>query len=65
MMLIELAREGYTKLVGVDYSQQAVELAERIAKDNELSEVIEYKVVDMVKEEGNVELESLGVQSGP
>lgn len=60
MMLIELAGEGYTQLVGIDYSEQAVKLATSIAVDHKHSEAIQYKVVDMIKEEGNVELESLG-----
>lgn len=60
MMLIELAQEGYTKLVGVDYSLQAVQLATDIAKDHKFNECISYSVVDMVKEEGNAELSALG-----
>lgn len=60
-MLIELAQEGFSKLVGVDYSLQAVELAMNIAKDYGFSESIDYHVVDMVKESGNKKLESLGV----
>lgn len=61
MMLIELAQEGYKKLVGVDYSLQAVQLATSIAKDHKFSDYIEYKVVDMILEEGNTELEALGL----
>lgn len=61
MMLIELAQEGFTKLVGVDYSLKAVQLSESIAKDNGFSDSIQYHVVDMVKEEGNAELEALGL----
>lgn len=46
MLLIELAREGYTNLLGVDYSQKAVELASNIAKDQELQ--INYKILDLM-----------------
>lgn len=59
MMLIELAQEGFTNLVGVDYSDQAVQLATDIAQKRGFSDQIKYKVVDMVKEEGNEELKSL------
>lgn len=46
MILVELAREGYTNLLGVDYSPKAVELAANIAKDQNL--VINYKIVDLL-----------------
>ncbi|XP_053955895.1 EEF1A lysine methyltransferase 2 [Anastrepha ludens] len=49
MILIELAREGYTDLLGVDYSQNAIELAREIAKDQELN--IRYKVADLLNTE--------------
>ncbi|XP_055628013.1 EEF1A lysine methyltransferase 2 [Toxorhynchites rutilus septentrionalis] len=48
MMLIELAREGYSHLTGVDYSPKAIELAEAICKDQNLC--ISYKVVDLLNE---------------
>lgn len=59
-MLIELAQEGYTNLIGVDYSAQAVQLATNIAKDQKFSDQIQYKAVDMVKEDDNSELDELG-----
>ncbi|KAM7358919.1 EEF1A lysine methyltransferase 2 [Cochliomyia hominivorax] len=46
MLLIELAREGYTNLLGVDYSPKAVELAKNIANDQDLK--IDYKVTDLM-----------------
>lgn len=49
MLLIELAREGYTKLLGVDYSPKAVELASSIAKDQDLN--ISYEVADLMNVE--------------
>lgn len=49
MMLIELAREGYTNLTGIDYSPKAIELSESIAKDQEI--VITYKVADLLDSE--------------
>ncbi|XP_055912226.1 EEF1A lysine methyltransferase 2 [Eupeodes corollae] len=46
MLLVELAREGYTQLVGIDYSPKAVELATNIATDQELN--IKYQVADLL-----------------
>lgn len=49
MMLIELAREGYTNLTGVDYSPKAIELSQNIAKDQDI--LITYKVADLLDAE--------------
>lgn len=49
MMLIELAREGFKNLTGVDYSPKAIELSQNIAKDQEI--VITYKVADLLDSE--------------
>lgn len=49
MMLIELAREGFTRLTGVDYSPKAIELSQNIAKDQDI--VIAYKVADLLDAE--------------
>jgi len=46
MMLIELAREGFTNLTGVDYSEAAVKLAEAVALSQELK--INYEVCDIL-----------------
>lgn len=46
MMLIELAREGFTHLTGVDYSANAIELAKQIAADQNIN--ITYKVLDLL-----------------
>lgn len=48
MMLIELAREGFTNLTGIDYSANAIELSKQIAVDQELN--ITYKVLDLLNE---------------
>lgn len=48
MMLIELAREGYTNLTGVDYSPKAIELSKNIAKDQDIA--ITYKVADLLQD---------------
>uniref|UniRef100_A0A182RIG9 Protein-lysine N-methyltransferase n=1 Tax=Anopheles funestus TaxID=62324 RepID=A0A182RIG9_ANOFN len=48
MMLIELAREGYTDLTGIDYSPKAIELSKAICHDQNLN--ISYKVVDLMSE---------------
>lgn len=49
MMLIELAREGFVNLTGVDYSDKAIELSQNIAKDQEIA--ITYKVADLLDAE--------------
>lgn len=46
MMLIELAREGFTNLTGIDYSANAIELSKCIAADQQLS--IDYQVLDLL-----------------
>lgn len=46
MMLIELYREGYQNLTGVDYSANAVQLASQIAIDQNMN--INYRVVDLL-----------------
>lgn len=47
-MLIELAREGYTNLTGIDYSSNAIELSKQIAADQNLD--IRYHVLDLLDE---------------
>lgn len=54
MILIELSREGYTDLTGVDYSANAVELAQCIANDQNIQ--INYKVADLLADD----VENLG-----
>lgn len=39
MTLVELAKEGFANLVGVDYSQKAVNLARMVLNDNNLPNV--------------------------
>lgn len=48
MMLIELAREGYTNLTGTDYSPLAIELAQSIARDQNIN--ISYRVGDLLSD---------------
>lgn len=47
MMLIELHREGYTNLTGVDYSPKAIELSRSIAADQDMN--IKYSVADLLQ----------------
>lgn len=54
MMLIELSNEGYTNLLGVDYSSIAVDLATKVAKDQEHN--ISFKVADLLVEESVAKL---------
>ena len=49
MMLIELSIEGFTNLTGVDYSEKGVELAQKIAKDQ--NHEITFKVADLLTDE--------------
>lgn len=46
MMLIELYREEFTNLTGADYSENAIELASQIAKDQQMN--INYVVLDLL-----------------
>lgn len=46
MMLIEMYREDYKNLTGVDYSENAVKLAAEIAKDQDMD--IKYEVLDLL-----------------
>lgn len=59
MMLIELAREGYTKLTGVDYSPKAIKLSEIIAKDQDID--IDYKVADILHKDFSTNLGTFNV----
>lgn len=54
MMLIELAREDFKNLTGIDYSPKAIELSINIAKDQELN--IKYKVSDLASSDDVSEL---------
>lgn len=54
MMLIELSGEDYTNLTGVDYSENGIELARKIAKDQKHD--ITFKVADLLSEESCAEL---------
>lgn len=47
MTLIELAKQGFEKLMGIDYSQKAVDLAREVSKENNVSH-IELKVCDIL-----------------
>eukprot|EP00123_Amoebidium_parasiticum_P008995 comp19142_c1_seq1/m.21803 comp19142_c1_seq1/g.21803 ORF comp19142_c1_seq1/g.21803 comp19142_c1_seq1/m.21803 type:complete len:223 (-) comp19142_c1_seq1:596-1264(-) len=47
ILLVELAKEGYSNLHGMDYSQAAIDLARSIARDEELS--INYVVGDCLQ----------------
>ncbi|XP_069679080.1 EEF1A lysine methyltransferase 2 isoform X2 [Periplaneta americana] len=51
MLLIELAREGFSNLTGVDYSQDAIDLASSIAKAQNLT--IEYEECDILNTESS------------
>lgn len=59
MMLIELAIEGYTNLTGVDYSEKGVELAQKIAKDQ--NHEITFKVADLLSDESVANLDKFKI----
>lgn len=46
MMLVELYREGYKNLTGIDYSANAVTLAKQIASDQNMN--IAYEMLDLL-----------------
>jgi 2-polyprenyl-3-methyl-5-hydroxy-6-metoxy-1,4-benzoquinol methylase len=46
MLLVELAREGFVDLTGVDYSQNAIDLAESIMKTQNMT--IRYEMCDIL-----------------
>lgn len=46
MMLVELHREGYRNLTGIDYSANAITLAKQIAADQNMN--IAYEVLDLL-----------------
>jgi 2-polyprenyl-3-methyl-5-hydroxy-6-metoxy-1,4-benzoquinol methylase len=52
MLLVELAREGFINLTGVDYSQNAIDLAESIMKMQNLT--IKYEVCDILSADASV-----------
>lgn len=52
MLLVELAREGFINLTGVDYSQNAIDLAESIMKTQNMT--IRYEVCDILSTDGSV-----------
>lgn len=39
MMLVDLAKEGFMKLTGVDYSEKAINLARKVLNDKGLPEI--------------------------
>ncbi|XP_014256508.1 EEF1A lysine methyltransferase 2 [Cimex lectularius] len=52
MMLIELAREGYNNLTGVDYCEDAIELCKSIIESQSM--MISLKVADLTGEVSNL-----------
>ncbi|XP_068974670.1 EEF1A lysine methyltransferase 2 [Bombus flavifrons] len=50
MTLVELTKQGFEKLLGVDYSEKAVDLAREVLKGNNMSHV-ELKVCDILDSE--------------
>ncbi|XP_059050351.1 EEF1A lysine methyltransferase 2 [Achroia grisella] len=56
--LLELARRGFTNLIGVDYCPEAIMLAKKITKEEFPS--IKYKLFDIIKDD----LSNLGTEYG-
>ncbi|KAK2584080.1 hypothetical protein KPH14_006524 [Odynerus spinipes] len=51
MMLVELAKQGFKQLVGVDYSQKAIDLANEILKENNV--IAKLQVCDILDSENH------------
>ncbi|XP_043483003.1 EEF1A lysine methyltransferase 2 [Leptopilina heterotoma] len=49
MLLVDLAENGFENLVGVDYSQKAIDLADAVLKDNKINSV-KLQVCDILDE---------------
>lgn len=49
MLLIDLAENGFENLVGVDYSQKAIDLADAVLKENKIDNV-KLQVCDILDE---------------
>ncbi|KAJ9582420.1 hypothetical protein L9F63_003218 [Diploptera punctata] len=52
MLLVELAREGFSNLVGVDYSEKAIELAKSVARSQNLT--ISFEVCDLLSTQNKI-----------
>eukprot|EP00105_Crassostrea_gigas_P016275 XP_011433606.1 PREDICTED: protein-lysine N-methyltransferase mettl10 [Crassostrea gigas] len=50
VMLLEMAKRGYSNLTGVDYSEGAVQLARSIADKKEVA-CIDYQVADLIADD--------------
>ncbi|KAL1925219.1 uncharacterized protein VTP21DRAFT_102 [Calcarisporiella thermophila] len=50
-LLLELATMAFTSLLGVDYSQHAIDLASAIARERGLDGVIAYRRIDFMRDE--------------
>lgn len=50
VMLLEMAKRGYSNLTGVDYSEGAVQLARSIADKEEVA-CIDYQVADLIADD--------------
>lgn len=48
MMLVELYDEGFTQLTGVDYSQNAIDLASQVLKDKDLFDIVRLERFDIL-----------------
>ncbi|XP_001603234.1 EEF1A lysine methyltransferase 2 [Nasonia vitripennis] len=54
MMLVDLAKAGFKRLTGVDYSQKAIDLAKKVLKEEGFPEV-DLRVHDIVDPAGTAE----------
>ncbi|CAG8727899.1 18380_t:CDS:2, partial [Acaulospora morrowiae] len=54
-VLLELAGQNFTDLVGIDYSSNAIRLANDIAKNRGYDQVISYYVVDLLDDNGTAD----------
>ncbi|PSN34019.1 EEF1A lysine methyltransferase 2 [Blattella germanica] len=59
MLLVELAREGFSNLMGVDYSQNAIDLAKSVARAQNLT--ISFEVCDILSAENSLSSQEFAV----
>ena len=53
MLLVDLASNGFKNLVGVDYSQKAIDLSNAVLKENSIRNV-ELQVCDILEAKNNL-----------
>uniref|UniRef100_A0A1B6BZS1 Protein-lysine N-methyltransferase g.24743 n=2 Tax=Clastoptera arizonana TaxID=38151 RepID=A0A1B6BZS1_9HEMI len=63
MLLLELAKEKFTNLTGIDYSESAIELASKISSTQGFAD-ISFKVYDIIKETSILDTFNIALDKG-